>query len=154
MVRISAAKSDEYTLEQAMTSAVVSSELEMLEVLLENSSQDLIGRVIVKAASAQNLAAAEILAQKCSRDSLSNILVGGVLGGRVELLLNKVGANFGHITETCHRIWRYENCKSTVECFAERNGQVEVVKLLRKRASITQDDPANVANPTPCKRLM
>ncbi|KAG2784888.1 hypothetical protein JG687_00007847 [Phytophthora cactorum] len=81
MARISAAKSDEYTLEQAMASAVVSSELEMLEVLLENSSQDLIGRVIVKAASAQNLAAAEILAQKCSRDSLSNILVGGVLGG-------------------------------------------------------------------------
>ncbi|ETP53607.1 hypothetical protein F442_01520 [Phytophthora nicotianae P10297] len=142
MARIFAVKSDDIILVEAMVCASMSSDVDILEVLLGNSSHDLIEQAILKAASGQELATAEYLVQSVSQDSLSNILDRVVKNGLVELiklLIVKVLLNGSN--------------SSMIE-YAEN--LVEAVKVLQKRASATQAAPqietVAVTSPIACKR--
>ncbi|ETI55793.1 hypothetical protein F443_01570 [Phytophthora nicotianae P1569] len=141
MARIFAVKSDDIILVEAMVCASMSSDVDILEVLLGNSSHDLIEQAILKAASGQELATAEYLVQSVSQDSLSNILDRVVKNGLVELiklLVNKVD----------------NGSDSSMIEYAEN--LVEAVKVLQKRASATQAAPqietVAVTSPIACKR--
>ncbi|ETL48987.1 hypothetical protein L916_01469 [Phytophthora nicotianae] len=144
MARIFAVKSDDIILVEAMVCASMSSDVDILEVLLGNSSHDLIEQAILKAASGQELAAAEYLVQSVSQDSLSNILDRVVKNGLVELiklLVNKVDVLLN-------------GSNSSMIEYAEN--LVEAVKVLQKRASATQAAPqietVAVTSPIACKR--